>query len=151
MYDIIEEENLTQNNQTKEIKMNTILTKEKYMETIKTFREMFNDKELTRKKHFQTITVVRDNVEVEKKVCYLTPSLYQLKHFVFYHMLRGKNPDSTVHSTESEKYVEVMGRFRYVAKENSKQHDYFLKSIQKGFPNLSLEQIQEIIEQHFEK
>lgn len=146
MNTIIEEINKTQENQTnlnKESIMNTLLTKEQYLETIETFKKMFNDRSLTQKKHFTTHKVVKNNVEIEQKSCIVKPSLYQLRHFIFYHMLRKKDPASTVHSIESEKYIYEMSRFKRV--KEGQDLDFFIKEIQRGFPTLSPEQIRDII------
>lgn len=133
-------------NTKKENNMNTILTKEQYLETVKTFKSMFNDKSLTQKKHFTTIKTVKNNVETEQKTCIIKPSLYQLRHFIFYHMLRKKDPSTTVHSVDSEKYIYEMSRFNSI--KEGKDLDFFIKEIQRGFPTLSSEQIRDII-RHF--
>jgi hypothetical protein len=138
-----EKQKENKSNTKKENDMNTILTKEQYLETVKTFKSMFNDKSLTQKKHFTTIKTVRNNVETEQKTCIIKPSLYQLRHFIFYHMLRKKDPAATVHSIESEKYIYEMSRFNSI--KEGKHLDFFIKEIQRGFPTLSPEQIRDII------
>ncbi len=139
-----------QSNTIKENNMNIILTKDEYLKTIQSFKEIFNNKDLRKKKKFHTHTYVANNKEFKSVTCEIQPGLLQLQHFIFYRILRNKNPEKAVHSVESQKYKDVMWRFNFVKNNNIENStvQYVIKNIQKGFPDLSDQQIQEIIKSY---
>jgi hypothetical protein len=129
----------------KENEAMNILTKKEFKETVAIFKEMINDKNFKKKKNIRTRIYTTNNKEEKITTCTITPGLYQLRHFMFYNIIRNKPLNRGVHSIESEKYISEKQSFEIFKSDVSHNH-FFLKNIQRGFPNLTLEKIKEIIE-----
>ncbi|ELP6119468.1 hypothetical protein QTV43_000613 [Vibrio vulnificus] len=83
---------------------NENMTKERYLEIIANFKAFVND--------------IANKPYYDKEYGTKHQGNITFAHFVFYALVRGKNPEITTHDVESEKYLHVLELLRTMSKPN---------------------------------
>lgn len=113
------------NVELKNNEVNFVISKEKYVNAIKDFKDFIKNK---------------DNYSYPHEIYgHKVEGIIGLKHFMFYAMLRNKDIEKTTHNVESEKYQYALRMFRGL---------YNVDSIKQAFPSLKKEEIEEIIKNY---
>ena len=101
----------------------TIMTKELYLQLVKEFKESANNKD------FKPSWGKNWNGDKEKQ-----NGTFVFEHYIFYALLRNKNPEITTHDPLSESYHDALSNLKYL-----------YESMKKIMPSLSKELFMEIL------